>query len=147
MSTPELRCKCATLPQIVLGKTTKLPVKAFDVLKSKPHPGNPMYIPGSPTWVTLVRCKACGELWQADAWSRSRVGYTSWPEVCIKVATVEGWEEFVDRPLREAFFPEMGNGLSGERCGNEKCNDMAVKGLLTCANCTCKARYAKRAGA
>lgn len=136
-----IKCKCGSLPQIVLGCTSKLPTKHFEVITTKPHPANPFAGPGgSRTWVTLGRCKACGQLWQADAWTRN-VGFTSWPQLCIKIDSEGGWPEFDDRPLRLAYFPEMVNGLEGD-CATPKCGDMAVIGMSTCANCACKARYA-----
>jgi hypothetical protein len=142
MPPSSVKCRCASLPQIVLGKTTKLPTKHFEVLTTKPHPANPFTGFGSErTWVTLGRCKVCGQLWQADAWPRRAVGWTSWPDLCIKMDTHIGWDTFDDRPLRLAYFTEMCNGVGERACTTAKCGDMAVGGIDTCANCTCRARY------
>jgi hypothetical protein len=138
------KCRCATLPQIVVGTTTKLPTKAVDLVTSKAHPANPLRGFGSErTWVALFRCKVCAQLWQADAWPR-KIGRTSWPDLCIKIDTEVGWNEFDDRPLRLAFFPEMANKVSGQKCSTPKCGDLAVNGLDTCANCTCKSRHSSK---
>lgn len=141
MPSTSLKCKCKSLPQIVLGRTTKLPTRHFEVITTKPHPSNPFAGAGaSRTWVTLGRCEVCGQLWQADAWSRN-VGWTSWPQLCIKIDAEQGWTDFDDRRLRLAYFPEMVNGLAGT-CATPKCGDMAVEGMAACANCACQARYA-----
>jgi hypothetical protein len=141
-------CRCAKLPPVVLGTTTKLPTKRAAVLGSKPHPANPFQGFGAErTWVALVRCEACGQLWQADAWPRKRVGWTSWPDLCVKVETQQGWKDTDDRITRLAYFPEMVNGVSTQRCATPKCGDMAVNGLSVCANCACKTRDATRPGA
>lgn len=139
-----MKCKCSEVPAVMLikvGKRTKLPIKHFSAISSKRHPGNPFHIEGGPTYVSLIQCDGCGQLWQIDSWSRSRTGYTSYPQICMKIHTRDGWECFDDHAVREKYFPEMENGLSGETCVSSGCNDIAIVGLSTCANCTCRERY------
>ena len=132
------KCRCATFSRIALAKKTlKALVKQLEVLGSKPHPANPAYFRGTPTFISLFRCKVCGQHWQVDRWSRTKVGYTSWPELCIKLDTAERWESFEDRELRLQYFPQMKNGLSVQKCSTPKCNDLAINGLSLCADCAC----------
>jgi hypothetical protein len=131
-----LKCKCASLPRVVLGRTTKLPGRHFEVVKGKRHPRQP----DTPkAFITLFRCKVCGQYWQADMWS-PLIGDISWPEVCIKIDRTEGWDSFDDRALRREHFPEIDNGVAPIGCATQGCQRLAVARLRYCAPCTCALR-------
>lgn len=132
-STPHPKCRCAKSPSVVLGSPSKLPCKDKTLIDSKPHP-----ICEAPyASISLFRCNACGQHWQADGMQgRVRTG-TSWPQVCIKIDTPAGWTRFDDRSLRGQHFPEFDRGLDPDRtCSTTGCTDFPVRGLPYCNTCT-----------
>lgn len=129
-----IKCKCGLLPVVVQGKSSKLPCKYFDVVRSKPHP----LLPGfSRCSILLVRCQVCGQFWQADQWSRN-FGRTSWPDLCIKVDDPDNWESFDDHQLRLDYFPSMLYEVTKRKCTSPGCKDFCISEIDLCANCACK---------
>jgi len=124
---------------VVLGSPSKLPCKDKTSIASKPHP----ICEGPYASIGLFRCNVCGQHWQADGMQgRVRTG-TSWPQVCIKIATPVGWEGFDDRALRRQHFPEFDRGLDPDRdCATSKCANFPVRGLSYCNTCTLELRDA-----
>jgi hypothetical protein len=141
-----ISCRCKKLPNAVLGKTTKLPSKFIEVIGSKSHffyPSDPKAPILSPkAFIALVRCKACGQHWQADAMQGYLIKQANFPMLCIKIPDeqVPTWKSFDDMPARASFFPEMKRGISQATCLTEKCGNMAIKGFALCATCICKMR-------
>jgi hypothetical protein len=138
MEKSSFKCKCAALNTVVLGKTSKLPIKYAEYIAGKPHPEGFTILPTGGSSISLFRCEVCSQYWQADGMQGRIKQLISWPLVCIKISDSANWKTFNDYSLRKQHFPEIGNDVTRfRRCATEKCNSLPVKGLHYCANCAC----------
>jgi hypothetical protein len=140
---PEKKCSCASQPALVPARWgKKMPTKHWEIRDSKHHPAIDGFF-GSlvsvKTSLQLIRCKICGQHWQVDCFMRSG-GWTSYPDIAIKIDDIANWQRFDDSALRAGHFPHYAKGIDGRPCVTLECRDMAVIGFERCANCESAAR-------
>jgi len=137
-----LKCKCAITPPVTFGRmASNLPTRHYESVSTKPHGALPRAFQTRTdlkTCVHLIRCKICGQLWQVDAWSRN-AGWTSWPDLAIKIASAADWDRFDDTTIRREHFPSFDRGLEFVNCATPGCKDMRIVGMDQCGNCASKA--------
>jgi len=149
MPNKSLKCKCAVMPSVTPGRmASKAPTRHYESVASKPHGALPRAFQTTvdqKTSVQLIRCLVCGQLWQVDAWSRN-AGWTSWPDLAMKIVSAEGWKQFDDTTIRRQHFPAFDRGLEFVNCATPGCKDMRVVGMDHCGNCASKAWNETRQG-
>ena len=137
-----MKCNCSNRPDIRQEFASKFSSKQFEVIAQKERPIDEFL---ATRWCALVRCRSCGQHWQIDHW-RPKNGYTSWPELCIRINSPEGWQELDDFELRRSYFPPMVDGVAQpdatwRECSTPNCKHPVVVGLEHCANCACRAMH------
>ena len=136
-----MKCNCSNRPDIRQEFASKFSDKRFELIAAKERPIDFL----ARRSCVLFRCRSCGQHWQVDRWV-SKDGYTSWPELCIRIRSPESWQELDDLELRRSYFPPMVNGVAQpdhtwRKCSTPNCKHPVVAGLEHCANCACRAMH------
>lgn len=130
------KCKCATLPEVVKGSFSKPPSKHLEVVEEKgPPPALRPYVSARyPTY--LMRCAACGQLWQCDAPKAKIYGVPdNWTLRCLKLATTKNWQSFDCTSLRVKQIAVEAGGHGTEVCQSSGCKNPVVLNKAFCESC------------
>ena len=80
-------------------------------------------------WVTLARCKECGQAWRVDLPDRL--------QVCLAIKTPSAdagqWTPADDREVRLAYLVQSYGGEGADPCIWLDCPHHALKGIAICA--------------
>jgi len=136
-----MKCNCSNRPEIRQEFASKFSENRFEFIASKERTIEFL----ARRRCKLFRCRSCAQHWQVDDWM-VKDGYTSWPELCIRISSPETWQEFDDYELRRGYFPPMVNGVvqpdhAWRKCSNPNCKHPVVVGFEHCANCACRAMH------
>ncbi len=152
--TSRKRCKCASLPEVIEGTSSKGPSRhLLELDKKSPPPALralgikevgvelPSKYP-----VYLMQCQVCNQLWQCDAPTGIRAYCVpqNWTARCIKLETAENWQNFDCTPIRVHQLVIRQGGHSDRQCRNRKksffgfrakCKNKALSNKEFCEHC------------
>jgi hypothetical protein len=79
-------------------------------------------------WVSLCRCRECGQHWRVDDWDKLQVQFA------VKISDTSRWEEFDITHLQKQYLIEKRGGLTEEICNWVDCSKHRVKGVAYCVD-------------
>ena len=80
------------------------------------------------SWVKLMECPDCAQLWKVDEWDKLQTLYA------VKISEKENWERFDSIPLIKEKMVLNRGGLIETECMWAGCNNMQIKGSAYCVN-------------